>query len=518
MRTKIFLGLIVFFALALRLYRLGEVPLGLYWDEASLGYNAYSISQTLRDEHGEFLPLSRFIAFGDYKPPAYIYAAAITIKFFGLSEFSIRLPSALAGTFLVLVSYFLAKEFLNKKIALVAALLVAISPWSLQMSRAAFEANLATLFSGLGILLFLRSKYKTSALSFALAMYTFNSHRVFVPLMILFLLVILGWKKKNLWKGFIFFLLVFAVLLLPLAPHLLSREGSLRFQEVAWINDTSLIEQANKQIAGEGDSLVARLIHNRRVLFGQQFLKHYADHFRADFLFFTGDANPKLSLQTHGELYWLDLPLLLFGLYYLWRKKNRFSVILLGWLFLSPVPAAFARETPHALRILQVLPVPQIIAALGLIKILSFFRLKYLAVFLFFLPFFFYLHDYYLHYPKTFAMDWEYGYKEMVNYLREVENKYDYIQITGKYGRPYIYVLLYEKYPPEKYWQLRKVDRDWYGFWYVHSFDKYIFDDPVPPGKILYVRESEGTDPQAHILKSILNPKEEVVFNIYDFN
>src|SRR3990170_2437800 len=81
----------------LRFYQLGVNPPHLYWDEASLGYNAYTIATSFRDEHGEFLPLDRFIAFGDYKPPGYIYAAVPSILLLGLNEFSVRLPSAIAG-------------------------------------------------------------------------------------------------------------------------------------------------------------------------------------------------------------------------------------------------------------------------------------------------------------------------------------------------------------------------------------------------------------------------------------
>ena len=106
MKIKIILGLIVFLAFVLRLYQLGNVPVSLYWDEASLGYNAYSIATTLHDEHGEFLPYSRFIAFGDYKPPGYIYIDALAVKLLGLSEFSTRLPSAMTGIILVVAAAF----------------------------------------------------------------------------------------------------------------------------------------------------------------------------------------------------------------------------------------------------------------------------------------------------------------------------------------------------------------------------------------------------------------------------
>ena len=199
MKTKLTLFFILILALFLRIYQLGQIPMSLNWDETSLGFNAYSISQTLHDEHGEFLPISRFIAFGDYKPPGYIYAAAAFIKLLDLNEFATRLPSALAGVLLTLVAFLIAKELFNKKVGLIAAFVVAISPWSLQFSRGAFEANLATTLTAFGVYFYLRiinQRSKTvlnlllSACFFAFSIYTFNSHRVFNPLIIGVLILI----------------------------------------------------------------------------------------------------------------------------------------------------------------------------------------------------------------------------------------------------------------------------------------------------------------------------------------
>ena len=82
-KTSLILSLVVVLAFLLRLFLLGKIPLSLYWDEASLGFNAYSISQTLRDEHGTFLPVSNFVAFGDFKAPGYIYLDALVVKILG---------------------------------------------------------------------------------------------------------------------------------------------------------------------------------------------------------------------------------------------------------------------------------------------------------------------------------------------------------------------------------------------------------------------------------------------------
>ena len=78
----------------------------LLWDEASIGYNAYSLLQTGRDEYGKIFPLI-FKSFGDYKPGVYIYLTIPFIAIFGLTELSVRLPSIILGSLLPILLYLL---------------------------------------------------------------------------------------------------------------------------------------------------------------------------------------------------------------------------------------------------------------------------------------------------------------------------------------------------------------------------------------------------------------------------
>jgi len=99
MRTKKYILLIIILVAAvLRLWKLGSIPPHLTPDEAALGYNAYSILKTGRDEYGELLPII-FKSFGDFKPGLYVYFTAPLIAILGLNEWSVRLPSAIAGVF-----------------------------------------------------------------------------------------------------------------------------------------------------------------------------------------------------------------------------------------------------------------------------------------------------------------------------------------------------------------------------------------------------------------------------------
>lgn len=107
--------LIFILALCLRLFWLGRFPVSLNRDEAAIGWNAYSILKTGKDEWGEFLSLS-FKSFGDYKMPLYIYFTVPFVALFGFSEFSVRFPSAFFGSLTVLLVYFLVKELFKPPI------------------------------------------------------------------------------------------------------------------------------------------------------------------------------------------------------------------------------------------------------------------------------------------------------------------------------------------------------------------------------------------------------------------
>ena len=484
------LFLILILASILRLFSLGSLPPSLYWDEASLGYNAYSIAQSLKDEHGEFLPIDRFIAFGDYKPPGFIYAAALSVKFLGLDEVTIRLTSALAGIFLVYLTFLASLEiFGSRKIGLLAALFVSISPWSLHLSRGAFEANLAASFNLAGIYFFLKGRRNgffllPSFLFFILSFYTFNANRIIAPVLIsVFSLIFLKEIKSKLnWLAAGFLLTI--LLLLPSLSFLRSRESRLRMQEVSIFTSLVPIEEANQRIKLAGNSLVARILHNRRLLFAGDYLKHYFDNFSGRFLFTQGDANPRIHVQGMGELYYFDLLPVLTGLYLLIRKPKPIFLAVLAWAIVVPLPAAVARETPHALRIVSILPVYQLLTAAGLLHLLMLIKKKaikflkpvvLITVFLFVFNTSLYLHNYYLHFARDWSGEWQYGYKEMVQFVLARTNNYNQIFVTQALGTPYIYFAFYKPFTNEEFLRERKEDRDWYGFYNVTSLGKIKF-------------------------------------------
>lgn len=519
-----------------RTYTVSLNPPSLSWDEVSIGYNAYSILKTGRDEHGRFLPLDSFISYGDYKPPLAIYSAVPFVLLFGLTDLSVRLPAAVFGTLSLFITYLIVIELFKTRLtrttsfdedrvstlALLTTLVMAVSPWHVNISRGGFEANIALFFVLLGVWCILSarqvvSRYLYMWLPFVAAMYTFNSARYFVPLLSPPLIWFsLEHVRKN--RGrFILGVLIAILAMVPILPHLVSKEARLRFKEVNIFSDTAVIEQANERTQRAGNSIFSPLVNNRRVGFIRSYLMHFTDNLQPEFLFIRGDGNPKFSIQDTGQLYIIEAPLMVIGFFALFAAFPIQAGILLFWLLAAMVPAATARETPHALRILNSLPVWYIAVAFGCMVVYDwwkrsvrpqfFFRVGitiFLAVYI--LQVGYYLHQYYAHFPKEFSGEWQYGYREAISLIRPMEKNYDSVVVTDSIGRPYMYTAFYTETDPGKFVSLKRSYVDDAGFYHVDGFGKYSFVDTVPLslGKnTLYIWDATEVPQGARVLHTI---------------
>lgn len=526
--TKFLLFSIVLLAFFVRAWKVVQIPPSLSWDEVSIGYNAYSILKTGRDEHGRFLPIDAFPAYGDYKPALPIYLTVPSVALFGLNEFGVRFPSILAGTLTVLLTFFLVKELFKKsqyalEISLVTALLLAISPWHIQLSRAAYEANIALFFVVLGVFVILRAR-KTNRLlvycwlPFAAAIYTFNSARYFVPLfsVVLFISCWKDFQKSK--KHLLFGLLVAGLVLLPIVPHVLSKEARLRFTEVNIFSDSGIVETANRRMQVDNNVLWSKILHNRRIGYSQSYLTHFFDHFQPWFLFIRGDGNPKFSLQDVGQLYVIELPFLVLGILWLFRESTKVAWFATLWIITAIIPAATARETPHALRIENSLPMWQLFIAYGLLSVKKKITVI-LIIILYAGNFGYFWHTYYNHYAKEYSGEWQYGYREAILYAQSVKYQYNSVVIDDIIGRPYMYALFYDRYDPKKFQDGVNRSVDEAGFYHVKGFDQYRFVDRAPveyKKKTLYILRPKLVPEHANVQETIRLLNGDPVLVIFD--
>lgn len=474
----ILLVLITLLAGALRFYKLGKVPLALEWDEVAIGYDAYSILKTGKDQFGKRFPIT-FRSLDDYKPPVYEYAAVLPIAVFGLNGFSTRFPSAFFGTLSVFLSYFLIKEIFYKKsqnfkntVGLLTAFFFAISPWHLQFSRAAFEVNLSIFMVLMSVYSFLKALkdhrwFWLTALFSGLGLFSYHSTRVVLPLLMLFLTIV-NFKKLPKVKKLIGPTILFSIFLVPFLLIGFSPKTQMRLKVTGIFNmyqnlDTNLELQKNLKVDNlRRSDLRFRFFHGKKVKLFQTFFDNYFSHFDPGFLFSHADM-PLHHAPGYGLLHRSEMVLLITGfLAYFHKYLSKKSSIIIAWFLLAPLPAAVTLQVPHAVRTELFLPTWQFFIAIGGFEIFKWLKsnLKTLLI-----PIIIawlawlghdissYLHQYYIHTKHEYAKDWLYGRAQAVAYTEAHKDKYDQVVVSTNLEHPHIFWLFYAKYDPKKYLQ-----------------------------------------------------------------
>ncbi len=488
----VFLVCILLIAGILRVYKLGEVPLPLNWDEAANGYNAYTIANWGRDEYGKFLP-TYFKSFGDDKRPLHIYITAAFVKFLGLSEFSTRLPAAVFGIFDVGLIFLLGKYLLKSStVGFIGAVFLAISPYALQYSRFNQELVFTLFFFMAGIFLFVKGLQdknwllSASFLSLGISLLGYQSALVVVPPMIL-LLIIIYFKdllkvKKYFLTGLVLLAAVISIFILN--PPLL---GTARIQQTGFssavIRDTNLYRLTKIEFLGRVDKT----------------FNQYITHFSWQYLFVSGDKNARHSTQVVGEFYKIDAIFLIFGVLVLLWKRSKASIILFSWALLGPLPAAAVSEAPHASRAMFMFGSWHLIGAYGLYTLLNlakgyYFKAVIITVTAIVLVYSLtgYLNYYYGEYSNKSATEWQYGMRDIVKFV-ENHPEYNQVFMTEERHQPYIFFAYYLKSPLPEYLSTVVYNRsDRKSFSTVSYFDRYYFGgwDPIesiPQKDSLYV-------------------------------
>lgn len=532
MKKAPLLILAIFIGLITRLPFLSTYPSGLNADEAALGYNAYSLIQTGKDEHGAAWPLV-FQSFDDYKPGGYVYLSLPFIYLLGLNPLAIRLPSALLG---ILAIYFLAKlvdllfdqqhQLKIGKITFslgdVSALFLSLSPWHLHFSRGAWEVNASSSLWLIGLfylIRFIKTKKNpiVGILLLIFSMYTYHSTRVVLPLTLIALAIFSRDQVVELFKvsktrNLIFKLFVVSVILLiPLSMQMFSKEGRSRFGGVSVFADSGPLWEALEYRNGHDNQILNKVFHSKYITYSRRILSNYLLHFSPKFLFVTGDEIARSKVPGVGQELLALLPLFGLGLWYMVKQGNFASKFILSWFLLAPLAASLTFQAPHALRAQNMIYPLVIICGLGFYQVLMLvhqYKFKFILLFLTLLlsyDFSRYLHQYFVHYPKELPYAWQYGFSQISDYLTINQEKYSQVVISDRYDQPYILIAFFQKYPPS---QLQKeiilTPRDKFGFSTVKSFSKYQFrainfeqdkdlknallvlaDEPAPDDKVI---------------------------------
>ncbi|MDP3917969.1 MAG: glycosyltransferase family 39 protein [Candidatus Woesebacteria bacterium] len=490
--TYILLSLIVVLSIFLRFFRLDNIPTSLNWDEVAAGYNAYTIANWGADEYGNKFPIV-FKSFADDKHPVHVYATAVIVKIFGLSDFNVRASSALVGVLSVIAIFVLARELLkNKLVALFSSLFLAISPYHIHFSRGLWENNFALFFliAGLaGFYIGLRKKNYLLPLSFVffgLSFFSYHSAKIVTPIVVLFVCLTNAKKlfeNKRHFAWIIVITMIFVGLIIK-EPKILG---------FARVNQTKFSEE---MIAKSGGQI--NIIFN-----------NYKKYFAYSYLFQNGDLGPRASVKVIGEFYKIDLILFFVGLIALFIKRKWYVItLILIWLLISPIPGAVSSVDPSAIRGIFMIGPVMLLSAVGAFSIVMLFKNKQslakykfgkllqtisltLILILIGKETVNYLNYYSKVYPVKEAIEWQYGMKQIVEYSKENPDFYK-MYVDKIRQQPYIFFLYYLQVPlPEFLSTVRYDETESKSFNTVLSFGKYQFGGwniigSYPNAQILY--------------------------------
>ena len=465
----------------LRFLFLGALPPGLNQDEASIGYDAWSLLHYGVDRNGDPWPVL-FQSWGSGQNVLYAWLSLPFLGLFGLSTLSLRLCAAFWGSLSLLLFWLLGRRSLGKGFGLLGLLLLALDPWHLLLSRWALESNQLPAFLLLGVFFLCRVPERprllcAAAAAFALGLYAYGTAFLFLPLFLLGASLRLLRRKYVGLRQYLAALTVFVLLALPLA--LCQARNILGLPAARFLGLTLPALTETRQAATVSLSLT-----------------HWRD--LGLLLWKQSDGLPWNSAGPFGLLY--GIPGLLLALLGLGRllgllcegKAEDVRIYVLLSLLSALAAALFIDVNVNRVNFLF-LPLVWCQAE-GLLflwrKCAALLPALLLALLLAALG----LGRWYASKgAETLAPAFHDGLTEAIRCAEGLEP--ESLWITGKVNAPYIYVLFALEIPPEDFYTtVRYRDPDW-PFRQVLSFGKYRFYGEAPPGLcILPVWEAEEAE------------------------
>ncbi len=346
-RLRLLLLLVLALALFLRLYRIGELPFGTWYDEAENGLQALRVL-----ENPNFRPI---YVQSTHAPAHYVYLIAAAFKVFDVSTQSIRLVSVAMGLGTVLAGYLLGREFFGRIGGLLLATLLAVSRWDINLSRIGMYNISTPLFALLTIGFLLRgirrrrlSDFGLAGLSLGLGLCFYAAFQLFVIVVAIFVLALLVMHRgffRQYWPG----LLAMALMaLLVFAPVILFAYDN-PDDYFGRTRDTSLFSDKPPE------KRIAALIDNT--------VKHLA------MFNIAGDPNGRHNLPGAPMLDPLSAALMVLGLgLAIWYIREPMWLLLPVWLGVMLLGGILSLdfEAPQSLRAVGTLPVAYLLAVVPL--------------------------------------------------------------------------------------------------------------------------------------------------------
>lgn len=494
----------------------------MYGDGITLVYDAYSIAKTGHDQKGNFLPL--LFELGGGRPGGYVYASVPFAALFGPTPLAASFVSVLSGIGIVLLLYLLGKMFFSKGVGLAIAAIAAFNPWDLSLSRGPFETHFALFLALMGFYFFMKGLKKQYwfiffGLSFGLAIQTYSTYGLVIPLITVWLLV---WHRRFNFFHYLkkpLFLISLTIIVASTSLSLflmVSRGNQDRFGAINIFKSSELRYAISQKIQSDRlfDQLspsISHSLHNPQIEFMGILAENYFSNFFPDFLFLHGDENPRHNPAEMGEFFWIEAVLLIIGIVYLFKFKKQILILLSGWILIAPIPTSLVGGA-HALRSSFLLPPILILIGIGLWRIWSErIRVNILVLsvlmIVFFVQFIYFFDRFYFIAPKKHARFWSYPAKVASLLAAQNRQKFDFVILSNDIDNMEFAYPVYTKLEPtliiKQNHSPAKIDE--------YSFFKYdnVYIGSLPhtramqfikdlPGPVLYI----GSDKEQSYLEN----------------
>lgn len=463
----------------IRLFLLGNYPVGLNQDEASAGYEAYSLLQSGTDRCGNRWPVL-FVSWGSGQNALYSYLTIPFVALFGLSAFSTRIVSALFGIAALPVFYGYAKKAGGRKLAYLALFILTVNPWHIMLSRWALESNLLPFFLLLGIALFDRAQENPvcligAAVSFGLSLYCYGTSFFFLLFFGIFSFIFL--LKHQINRKFVFLsAFIFFIFALPITVTQLINVLQLPQWTFLGVTFPRLTEtrQAATTIFSSSTPL-------------SEALKNWWGFCR---ILFTGsDGLIFNSFAPFGLFYFFGFSLALLGLIVLLfrcrqKKARRQDYFMLFALAAAAFCSFFISPNINRMN-MAYFPILYL-NAVGLDWLFVKCRAaSVVTLSAYMLSFCMFLWTYFTTYPTQLSQTFFEGLGPALEYAATIPADREYV--TNHVNMPYIFVLFYNKIPTEEFTSSVIYENPDGAFRFVKSFGKYFFEWDEPDSAGVYV-------------------------------
>ena len=460
--------LILIIGILIRIVGITDMPNALNCDEASAGYEAFSLLNYGIDRNGNHNP-SFLVAWGSGQNALLTYLIIPLIKIFGLKTIAIRLPMAILGCVSLVILYLLLRKISNKKLSIIGLAFFAICPWHIMKSRWGLESNLFPDLMLLSIFLIikgLQDKRKIfQILGYVVAgilAYSYGTSYFFLPLFFIPLLYLLVKKKEITIRQAILNLAIIGIVSLPIILSVIINTFNLPEIKLPFMTIPRMEVNRYEEITS---------------IFSSEFLQTSLNNFKGslEIIFKQVDELNWNSIWPFGTIYLFSTVFTVIGIITAIRNRKEIKYgYFMGIWFIVSILLTFVCE-PNINR-LNIIFFPIIFyTVIGIEEVAKQGKMFTIVIaIIYMISFAGFLNAYFRENANTYAT-FEANLEEPIKYLKTLDEKNEKKYITNTIKEPYIYVLFYSEYNTNDFVNTVEYYNPGEAFRQVKKFGNYNF-------------------------------------------